>query len=124
MRRWRARVADPLSGAQAEDLACAHLERAGLKLVSRNYRCAQGEIDLIMDDRDTLVFVEVRYRRSNAFGTPAESVDRRKQARLRAAAGHYLLEHSADRACRFDVIAVSGHDARIEWLRAAFDAET
>lgn len=76
-----------------------------------------------MDDRDTLVFVEVRYRRSNAFGTPAETVDRRKQARLQAAAGHYLLTHSADRACRFDVVAVSGRDARIEWLRDAFGAE-
>jgi putative endonuclease len=109
-------VADTLSGAQAEDLACAHLERAGLRLLTRNYRCPQG-------DRDTLVFVEVRYRRSNVFGTPAETVDRRKQARLRAAAGHYLLAHSADRACRFDVVAVSGRDARIEWLRDAFGAD-
>jgi putative endonuclease len=71
-------VAEPLSGAQAEGLACAYLERAGLRLLARNYRCPQGEIDLVMDDRDTLVFVEVRYRRSNAFGTPAETVDRRK----------------------------------------------
>ena len=115
-------MAEPLSGAQAEDLACAHLERAGLKLLARNYRCPQGEIDLVMDDRDALVFVEVRYRRTNAFGTPAETVDRRKRARLQAAAGHYLLTHSADRACRFDVVAISGRDARIEWLRDAFGA--
>ena len=115
-------MAEPLSGAQAEDLACAHLERAGLKLLARNYRCPQGEIDLVMDDRDALVFVEVRYRRTNAFGTPAETVDRRKQARLQAAAGHYLLTHSADRACRFDVVAVSGRDARIDWLRDAFSS--
>ena len=115
-------MADPLSGAQAEDLACAHLERAGLRLLTRNYRCPQGEVDLVMDDHDALVFVEVRYRRSSAFGTPAETVDRRKQARLLAAAGHYLLTHAADRACRFDVVAVSGRDARIEWLRAAFGA--
>jgi putative endonuclease len=115
-------VAEPLSGAQAEDLACAHLERAGLKLLARNYRCPQGEIDLVMDDRDALVFVEVRYRRTNDFGTPAETVDRRKQARLQAAAGHYLLTHSADRACRFDVVAVSGRDVRIDWLRDAFSS--
>jgi putative endonuclease len=80
-------------------------------------------VDLVMDDRDTLVFVEVRYRRSNAFGTPAETIDRRKQARLQAAAGHYLLTHAADRACRFDVVAVSGSDVHIEWLRAAFNAD-
>jgi putative endonuclease len=116
-------VAEALSGAQAEDLACAHLVRAGLKLVTRNYRCPQGEVDLVMDDRDTLVFVEVRYRRSSAFGTPAETVDRRKQARLQAAAAHYLLTHGAERACRFDVVAVSGQAARIEWLRDAFVAD-
>ena len=116
-------MADTLSGAQAEDLACAHLERAGLRLLARNYRCPQGEIDLVMDDRDTLVFVEVRYRRSDSFGTPAETVDRRKQARLRAAAGHYLLTHRADRTCRFDVVAVSGREARIEWLRDAFSSD-
>jgi putative endonuclease len=117
-------VADPLSGAQAEALACAHLERAGLKLLARNYRCPQGEIDLIMDDHDTLVFVEVRYRRSDAFGTPAETVGRRKQARLQAAAEHYLLTHSADRVCRFDVVAVSGNDTHIEWLLNAFSVES
>jgi len=116
-------VVDLPSGAQAEALACAHLERAGLTLLTRNYRCPQGEVDLVMDDRDTLVFVEVRYRRSDAFGTPAETVDRRKRARLQAAAGHYLLTHSADRACRFDVVAVSGRDARIEWLRDAFGTD-
>ncbi|HWR88422.1 MAG TPA: YraN family protein [Acidiferrobacterales bacterium] len=116
-------MAEPLSGAQAEDLACAHLERAGLRLLTRNYRCPQGEIDLVMDDHDALVFVEVRYRRTNAFGTPAETVDRRKQARLQAAAGHYLLTHSADRPCRFDVVAVSGRDTHIEWVRDAFGTE-
>jgi putative endonuclease len=116
-------VAESLSGAQAEALACAHLEQAGLKLITRNYRCPQGEIDLVMDERGTLVFVEVRYRRSSAFGSPAETVDRRKQARLTAAAGHFLLTRRADRACRFDVVAVSGGEPPcIEWLRDAFGA--
>lgn len=113
-------MAESLSGAQAEALACAHLERAGLKLLARNFRCPQGEIDLVMDDRDTLVFVEVRYRRSNAFGTPAETVGRHKRARLRAAAGHYLVKHAVDRSCRFDVVAVSSGEPRVEWLRDAF----
>ena len=115
-------MAEALDGAQAESLACAHLERAGLKLLTRNYRCPQGEIDLVMNDRDTLVFVEVRYRRSSTFGTPAETVDRRKQARLRAAAGHYLVSHAADRVCRFDVVAVSSGEPHVEWLRDAFGA--
>lgn len=113
-------MAKTLNGAQAETLACAHLESSGLKLVARNYRCPQGEIDLVMHDGEVLVFVEVRYRNSNAFGSPAETVDRRKQERLRAAASHYLVKHAIDRACRFDVVAVSGSEAHIEWLRDAF----
>ena len=115
-------MAETLSGAQAEQLACAHLEHAGLRLLTRNYRCPQGEIDLVMDDRGILVFVEVRYRRSAVYGSAAESVDRRKQARLQAAAAHYLLTHQLDRACRFDVVALSGAPARVDWLRDAFSA--
>jgi putative endonuclease len=116
-------VAETPSGAQAEQLACTHLERSGLRLVARNYRCPRGEIDLVMDDRGTLVFVEVRYRRSDAFGSAAESVDRRKQARLRAAAAHYLLTHNLELPCRFDVVALSGAPVRVEWLRDAFSAD-
>ncbi|MCK7580283.1 MAG: YraN family protein [Chromatiales bacterium] len=106
-------------GAHAEALARAHLEHAGLKLVERNYRCPRGEIDLIMADGDTLVFVEVRFRRSPAFGSAAESVDARKRTRIIAAARHYLLAHPADRPCRFDVVAADG-SAPIAWLRDAF----
>lgn len=116
-------MAERLSGAQAEQLACAHLQHAGLTLRARNFRCPQGEIDLVMEDCDTLVFVEVRYRNSARYGSAAESVDPRKQARLRAAAEHYLHSQHADRACRFDVIAIQGTaPPRIEWLRDAFHA--
>lgn len=106
-------------GALAEERARTHLERAGLKLVTRNYRCPRGELDLVMADGDTLVFVEVRYRASRAFGSAAESVDARKRARLIAAAEHYLLAHPGDRPCRFDVVAANG-TAAVEWLRDAF----
>lgn len=112
-------MADRLTGAEAESLACRHLERAGLTLVTRNYRCPRGEIDLVMDDRGTRVFVEVRFRHSSRFGSPAESVDAHKQARLLAAARHYLLEHREEPACRFDVVSVMPGDA-VEWLRDAF----
>lgn len=124
VRRPRVPVAETLSGAQAEALAGAHLQAAGLKLVARNYRCPPGEIDLILDDRGTLVFVEVRYRRSSAFGSPAESVDARKRARILAAARHYLLAQRGDPRCRFDVVAITGGDApRVEWLQDAFRAD-
>ena len=111
-------------GHNAENRACEHLGRHGLTLIERNYRAPFGEIDLIMQDQQTVVFVEVRYRRSQEYGTPAETIDRRKQAKLRATAAHYLQRHksAARRPCRFDVVAVSGSagEERIQWLQNAF----
>ena len=114
-------------GDAAEDRALAWLVARGLMLVERNYRVARGpsarggEIDLILRDRDgTLVFVEVRQRRSRGHGGAAASVTATKQRRLVHAAQHYLLRYAAPPPCRFDVLAVDG-DA-IEWLQAAFEA--
>ena len=115
-------------GDDAEARALAHLRRHGLTLVERNYRVAAGpagrggEVDLIVRDRDgTLVFVEVRQRRDASHGGAAASVGAAKQRRLVYAAQHYLQRHAASPPpCRFDVVALEG-DARIEWLRAAFD---
>ena len=113
-------------GRHAERLAERYLARRGLTLVARNYRCRRGEIDLVMRDTESLVFVEVRRRASRAFGGGLDSVDARKQARLVAAAEHYLMMNRVgdDRPCRFDVIAVDGPAGRatIEWVRGAFDA--
>jgi len=111
-------------GRSAEALAETHLKAHGLREVARNYRCRQGELDLVMRDGTTLVFVEVRYRRRDRFGSGAESVDRRKQARLIAAAQHYLQRHGGNRAARFDVISVSGDPAapQVAWIRDAFQA--
>jgi len=88
----------------------------------QNYRCRRGEIDLVMREAGTLVFVEVRFRSSTRFGTPAETVDIRKQRRLAAAAAHYLQRHPTNLPCRFDVIAVSGTN-QIDWIRDAFNVE-
>jgi putative endonuclease len=109
-------------GDDKERLACAYLRDSGLRLLERNYRCRRGEIDLVMRDADTLVFVEVRFRASTRFGTPAETVDVHKQRRLAAAAAHYLQHHPTSLPCRFDVIAVSGTD-RIDWIRNAFNVD-
>lgn len=106
-------------GAAKEALACQYLEMQGLQLVTRNMRYRCGEIDLIMQDKKTLIFIEVRFRRSLAFGTPAESINYRKQKRLRAAASQYLQRHPTRLACRFDVIAITGNNS-IEWLQNAF----
>ena len=114
-------------GDAAEARALAHLQGRGLRLVERNYRVARGpsarggEIDLILRDRDgTLVFVEVRSRRSAAHGGAAASVGMAKRQRLLLAARHYLARLPSPPPCRFDVVALDGD--RIEWIQAAFDA--
>ena len=84
-------------GHAAETMACRHLEMHGLKLLERNVRSPYGEIDLVMRDGVSLVFVEVRRRGSERFGTPAETVGPRKQQRLRATAEHYLQRHPEQR---------------------------
>lgn len=115
-------------GHEAEQQACNHLQHQGLSLVERNYRSPYGEIDLIMRHASSLVFVEVRYRRSIQFGLPAETVDRRKQMKIRATAEHYLQHHTQDPgvSCRFDVVALTStsgnktENQEITWLQDAF----
>lgn len=114
-------------GDAAEAVALAWLQARGLQAVARNYRVAHGpsahggEIDLVMRERDgTLVFVEVRQRRSLGQGGAAASVGAAKRQRLVRAAQHYLLRFASPPPCRFDVLAIDG--AEITWLQAAFDA--
>ena len=111
------------AGAAAEEAAARHLSARGLTLLVRNARYPEGELDLIMRERDVLVFVEVRMRSGFAFGGAAASVDRFKQKRLQRAAQHWLLQHHGERwpPCRFDVVTVQG-DGTIEWIRDAFAA--
>ena len=110
------------AGDAAEQRALAWLEARGLSLVERNFRCRVGEIDLVMRAGVATVFVEVRYRARQDFGSAAETISRVKQRRLSAAARHYLQRHPdvARRPCRFDVVAITGD--RIDWIPNAFDA--
>jgi len=110
-------------GAKAEDLALRHLEAQGLTLVTRNFRCRMGELDLIMRDDGYLVFVEVRSRRYSHYGTPAESVTPAKQQKLLLAAAFYLQRQTLDLPCRFDVVAIlrpASVEPQVEWIRDAF----
>ena len=111
------------AGDAAEDLALAHLQGRGLKLLARNYRTpgrGGGEIDLVMrEPGGTLVFIEVRQRSTRAFGGAAASVSAPKQRRIVFAARHYLMRLAALPPCRFDVVSVEA--GRIEWLRGAFE---
>ena len=110
-------------GNAAEDDALDHLQNAGLRLLTRNYRTpgrGGGEIDLIMRERDgTVVFVEVRSRRATTHGGAAGSVGFVKQRRIIFAARCWLARAATLPPCRFDVVSVE--QGRIEWLKAAFD---
>jgi putative endonuclease len=112
-------------GARGEDLAEKYLKKAGYRILARNYRCRFGEIDLIAEEGDSLVFVEVKTRSGGGFGHPLEAVDRHKRGQLTRAARRYLEETSAtERFCRFDVVAVclSG-EPQLELVRNAFELE-
>jgi putative endonuclease len=111
-------------GTDAEELAWQHLRAQGARLLHRNFRSRRGEIDLIVQDRDSVVFVEVRYRGKPNYGSSAESVDSRKQQRLIACAQHYLQSYPqmARLPCRFDVVAIDGRDGSLDWIRNAFDS--
>lgn len=113
-----------MKGAAEEELAHQHLLKQGLKPITRNWRCAGGELDLVMRDRDTLVIAEVRKRSHTEFGDAAASVDQRKRRRLIHAAQMFLAQHPqhADAPVRFDVLALDAAN-RITWLKAAFDTD-
>ena len=104
---------------RAEELVAEFFRRAGLTILARNWRCRHGEIDLIADERGTLVFAEVRMRSPGGFGGAAESVTAAKRARLIAAARLYLTRRP-DASCRFDVFLVDGPPRHVQWIRNAF----
>lgn len=111
-------------GGYGERVAVAHLVSQGMQLVERNWRCTDGELDAILRDGDVLVVVEVKTRRGDGYGLPAEAVGWRKMARLRRLAARWLAEHrTGPTEVRFDVVSVWPQQrgaARIEHLRGAF----
>jgi len=122
----RASVTTRDIGSRWEDAVLAHMQRAGLKTIARNFTCRYGEIDLIMRDRDQIAFIEVRYRGDDMHGDGTVSVGAGKRAKLARAAAVYLQQNPmlAAMTCRFDVVGCSGTPVSpvFEWTRAAFDA--
>ncbi len=106
-------------GAWYEQLAAEYLAKQGVVIMEQNYRIRQGEIDLIGQDGEDLIFVEVKYRSNKGTGDPAEAVTPDKQRHIRQAASYYLYRHfRKDVSCRFDVISILGREIR--WIRDAF----
>lgn len=113
-------------GQVTETLACQYLEKQGLIFHERNFHCRAGEIDLLMIDNKTLVFVEVRYRKNTQFGHALETIGTTKQKKLINTAQYYLQNHPKykNQPARFDVVSISGHPPQydINWIKDAFQA--
>ena len=115
------------SGLVYESLAADYLQQQGLKLVEKNFHAYQGELDLIMMDKKSLVFIEVKFRKNTKYGTAAEMVNYKKQQRLTHAAQYFLQSKKqyANYPCRFDVVAISGgqhqqsSQSKIDWIKNA-----
>jgi putative endonuclease len=111
-------------GNSAEQVALEYLQQQGYRLVKRNFHSRYGEIDLIVENEMMLLIVEVRFRSSSHFGSAAESVDARKQAKIIRCAEQFLQQYPPNKAIRLDVIAVTPGDqqAKIDWIQDAFRA--
>ncbi|MBK5536992.1 YraN family protein [Pseudomonas sp. TH05] len=114
------------SGRDAESYALRHLQQQGLRLLAQNWLCKRGELDLVMLDGDTVVFVEVRYRQHTQWGGALGSIDARKRQKLILAAQFFLQSEPrwSNHPCRFDVVAIDsapGAEPELNWLRNAFD---
>jgi putative endonuclease len=108
LNKLKAKAAHLIRGENAEDDAHQFLVNQGLELVDRNFRCKQGELDLIMLDKQSLVSIEVRFRKNDNYGSAAESLTPAKQSRILAATQFYLSTHKIDKPIRFDVVAING----------------
>jgi putative endonuclease len=120
MNNLKTKASHLLRGEQAEQQACDFLISQGLTLIERNFRSPYGELDLIMKDGETLVIIEVRYRKNTKFGSALESVTSSKQAKISATTEIYLntLESEIPRM-RFDVMGILG-DGELQWVKNAF----
>lgn len=119
-----ARVAGPGAGNAGEDLACAHLEKNGFRILARNYRCPAGEVDIVARDGDVTVFVEVKDRTGRSHGEGFESVTAKKRHRIVVAARRFAAQAGLwDASLRFDVISIERQEggAVIRHDRGAFD---
>ena len=112
-----------MNGQLSELWAANFLQKQGLRLITQNYRCRLGEIDLIMQDDESLVFVEVRQRSREDYGGAGGSIDKHKQHRLILAAKYYLMKLQHFPPCRFVVVLMDDEKgSHVEWLKNAFDA--
>ncbi len=101
-----------------EEAVIEYLSLYGIKIISKNFRCKFGEIDIIGQDKDYLIFIEVKYRKDERFGNPIEAVNETKRRTICKCASYYCLIHNISKPIRYDVIGVCGTE--ITWIKDAF----
>ena len=115
------------SGRRGEGIAISYLKKQGYKIVEKNYRTKLGEIDIIAEDKGVISFIEVRSRNSRGFGSPEETITRKKEAQISKAALAYIKQYKLEAvSCRFDVVTIQGVDSpgpEIKLIRNAFDLD-
>ena len=115
-----------ITGSTSEEIALTYLSEHNLKLVTRNFRCKLGEIDLIMMDEQNLIFIEVRSRRASSYGSGADNITKSKQRKLTLTASYFLMHYPdfAALPARFDVIDIylENQSHQLRWIPAAFSA--
>jgi putative endonuclease len=109
-------------GLKGEDIAANYLKKKGYKILHRNYKTPLGEVDIIVKDKDTIVFVEVKTRAGDAFGQPFEAVDYRKQEKLKKIALYYLKHNKIESSARFDIVSIISKygNAEVNHIAEAF----
>lgn len=112
-------------GQETEDACCEYLKNKGLSLIERNFHCRYGEIDLIMKDDKTIVFIEVRYRKNNDFGGALESITPNKKKKVKTSAETYIQTHSISNDVRIDFVAMTQDPNEptrysFDWIKNAF----
>ena len=107
-----------ITGKNYEDIAQEYLKKQGIRILARNYRGFQGEIDLIGEDREYLIFIEVKYRKDNSYGEPWEAVSKAKQKKICKVARQFCYTKNRNKQIRYDVISICGDE--IFWFQDAF----
>lgn len=106
------------AGAAYEEIAAGYLENLGVKILEKNFRCRSGEIDLIGEDKNEVVFIEVKYRKNSFYGQPWESVSYRKQQKISKTANQYCYQKRIKKQIRYDIVSICGEE--ILWFQNAF----
>ena len=101
-----------------ENAACEYLQDRGIHILEQNYRCKMGEVDIIGEENDCIIFFEVKYRKTQEYGQALAAVDYKKQKRISRCAAFYCMQHPYVNAIRYDVIGIT--DTKIEWIKNAF----